>query len=422
MSSSSSSKSTVQLSAWEHFNHQSHHQQQRPSTTVGNVFIMPSSSSSNCARTQRHRFVPLALPGIRYAQLVLGTLYLSIILGCVICFNPAITVMMNISTSPLFNNGSFVNQSAQDFAPSFLPLADRRFNYTNLQKSFLLGGTFGACLLQILPVGYAMQIFGAKRTQLFIGIAVSLATGLMPLAASTNFYALFVARMVNGLAITNLFPVVGAICTNWAPLKERGVFLAILSGYIQLSVIISMPISGFLVDKFGWPSVFYVHAFIGLSLSLWWALFYRDDPMAHPLIGHKELALIRYGKRPATVGKDGTSKHGQPPYRQIFSSASIWAIFCAVFGNFLIVQFFNTFLPMFLVSSLHYSNAETGLLSALPLILQFFVKWLTGFITDHLPSVKDINKFCILFSACLTLFSRNVSPLDRRPLLNVGHW
>uniref|UniRef100_A0A183C6I2 HMG box domain-containing protein n=1 Tax=Globodera pallida TaxID=36090 RepID=A0A183C6I2_GLOPA len=237
----------------------------------------------------------------------------------------------------------------------------------------------------------------AKRTQLFIGLAVSLATGLMPLAASMSFYALMFARMVNGLAITNLFPVVGAICTNWAPQKERGVFLAVLSGYIQLSVIISMPLTGFLADKFGWPSVFFAHSILGLTLSIWWALFYRDDPMEHPLIGPDELAYIQFGKAPAD--HHGTLRRAKPPYRQIFSTASIWAIFCAVFGNFLIVQvreFFNTFLPMFLISSLHFSNSETGLLSALPLILQFFVKWLTGFITDHLPSVAQIHKvrFC----------------------------
>uniref|UniRef100_A0A183C477 MFS domain-containing protein n=1 Tax=Globodera pallida TaxID=36090 RepID=A0A183C477_GLOPA len=91
----------------------------------------------------------------------------------------------------------------------------------------------------------------------------------MPLAASMSFYALMFARMVNGLAITNLFPVVGAICTNWAPQKERGVFLAVLSGYIQLSVIISMPLTGFLADKFGWPSVFFAHSILGLTLSIW---------------------------------------------------------------------------------------------------------------------------------------------------------
>lgn len=44
----------------------------------------------------------------------------------------------------------------------------------------------------------------------------------IPFAASLHFGALLLVRMVNGLAITNLFPVVAAICTAWAPLAEKG--------------------------------------------------------------------------------------------------------------------------------------------------------------------------------------------------------
>ena len=102
--------------------------------------------------------------------------------------------------------------------------------------------------------------------------------------------------------------------------------MAILSGYIQLSVIISMPLAGFLCDKcilpkfkfnfikicfpnlVGWPSVFFVHSALGLILTALWAFFYRDDPLDHPWLSDQELAIIRLGKANLPQGHSRVSE------------------------------------------------------------------------------------------------------------------
>ena len=63
---------------------------------------------------------------------------ISSIFHSVICFNPALTVMMDITQSPLWTNDTA--NSTHNYASWSLPLADRRFQFTNLQKSFLLAG------------------------------------------------------------------------------------------------------------------------------------------------------------------------------------------------------------------------------------------------------------------------------------------
>jgi MFS family permease len=115
-----------------------------------------------------------------------------------------------------------------------------------------------------VPVSFAMQHFGPWRTQLAIGLICSIAVGLIPFAAKFHFYALLALRGILGLSTTNLFPLIAAISTNWAPETEKGqnyyfyfknifqfsgTFLAILTGYIQLTVVLSMPLSGFLADN-----------------------------------------------------------------------------------------------------------------------------------------------------------------------------
>uniref|UniRef100_A0A915DMM3 Uncharacterized protein n=1 Tax=Ditylenchus dipsaci TaxID=166011 RepID=A0A915DMM3_9BILA len=321
----------------------------------------------------------------RHWILVLGTLSLAIVLGCAISFNPAIVVMMDLHSSPLYlmhNNSSGVNNNtinptslSLDYNSWDLPLADRRFAYTNTQKMLLLASAFGGCLICFLPITICMQRFGAWRTQLAIGIVVSLSTALIPIAATSNFYLLCVVRFFTGTAFTNLFPVwvYPVVCSH------------------------KFPLAGILAQTVGWPWVFYSHAFLGFFIFSLWAVFYRDHPQVHSCVSEAELQKIEFGQQAPVKHKEY-----KPPYTQILSTSSIWAILIAVIGNFSIIQFANTFLPMFLRTALNYSISTSGLVSAIPLFFQFIVKWVTGYTTDHLTSVSDLVKvkFCNSVSFC----------------------
>lgn len=61
-----------------------------------------------------------------------------------------------------------------------------------------------------------------------------LSTLLFPFAVELGFFAVVVARIVQGLALGMLFSATGAIATTWAPLRETGTYIAMLSAHVQV--------------------------------------------------------------------------------------------------------------------------------------------------------------------------------------------
>lgn len=60
----------------------------------------------------------------------------------------------------------------------------------------------------------------------------------------------------------------------------------------SIGVAFTYPVCGFILEKFGWPYVFYITGIIGIVWCLaWWLLVY-DTPAQHPYISPGELAHI----------------------------------------------------------------------------------------------------------------------------------
>lgn len=102
-----------------------------------------------------------------------------------------------------------------------------------------------------VPVALSMRRWGARRTQLVLGGCTSTLTLCTPwLLARLPLGAFLTLRLLQGGALANLYPLVGATVRAWAPAQERGLFVAVLTGYLQLSCVIAFPLAGLLV-RFG---------------------------------------------------------------------------------------------------------------------------------------------------------------------------
>ena len=44
--------------------------------------------------------------------------------------------------------------------------------------------------------------------------------------------------------MSNIFPVAGIIVNEWATTKEKGLFVAVLSAFVEISALFTMPLSG----------------------------------------------------------------------------------------------------------------------------------------------------------------------------------
>lgn len=75
-----------------------------------------------------------------------------------------------------------------------------------------------------------------------------------------------------------------------------------LSTASSLGAAITLPVCGFLIDNFGWESVFYVTGCVGTLWAVLWFFLVFDNPSDHPRISPEERQYIE-----SAIGSTGTS-------------------------------------------------------------------------------------------------------------------
>jgi len=68
-------------------------------------------------------------------------------------------------------------------------------------------------------------------------------------------------------------PAMNNILSKWIPVSERSRSLALVYSGMYLGSVTGLAFSPFLIQKFGWPSVFYSFGSLG---SIWFALWLRN--------------------------------------------------------------------------------------------------------------------------------------------------
>ncbi len=250
-------------------------------------------------------------------------------------------------------------------------------------SAFAWSGTAG-----VLPLTWAIQKYGVRIVIFIIGVLSAIATLLSPfLAMSFGFYAFLVCRLFQGLGYSVIMSAVAAIVAYWSPLAEMGIFTGILTATMQLSPVLTMPLSGALCTSgYGWPSVYYVHGVLTIIVTGIWGLVYRNGPSEHSWISPPELEKITNGKGAA---KEKTEAATTIPWKAMFSSMSVWAILVATFGNMFGIQLLIYYTPTFLKHILNFDLLSSGALAALPYLTQFGVKIVAGLLSDHTPCLPE---------------------------------
>ena len=185
----------------------------------------------------------------RFIILLQGVCFLSIIFANIVCWNPATIVLVDVTSSPLYSNNTNMSIEDINFNDLSLPISDRRIPYSTLQKGVLIAAIYFGAILGAVPMNYFLQRFGTYKTMIAVGLISSITTALTPFAAVTNFYFLVAVRTFQGTTFSNPFPIIGSITNTWSSLKESGFFVSVLTGFIQLSAIFTIPISGIIASS-----------------------------------------------------------------------------------------------------------------------------------------------------------------------------
>ncbi|KAI1720413.1 major facilitator superfamily domain-containing protein [Ditylenchus destructor] len=256
------------------------------------------------------------------------------------------------------------------------------------------GGGIGA-IAMVLPVVYALHYFGPRLVFASLLAWSGVATFAIPFLARISPLVMVPARIIQGLALSAVLPLMGCISAEWAPVSEIGKFMTLLSSAGQLSQILTMPLSAHLCVTSGWSSVYYTHGIISAILAVSFFLLYRSSPRKHPCVNPRELEFITQG------AKAQTKKERRVPYAQIFRSKAVWAVWIAFLGNSFGFQLIVQFMPTFLNKVLNVPIAKTGMVAIIPPITQLMVKVVAGYVCDGITSISELTKLKVFNSMAM---------------------
>ncbi|KHN88559.1 Sialin [Toxocara canis] len=328
----------------------------------------------------------------RYFILILTSVCLSFVMSNIVVFNFTVLCMTRHHDGEL----PLANESLLDVQHS---------GYTKHEKTIIFSSVAVGALLAVLPGTYAIQAYGARWTFFAAGLLTGIATAAVPWAASKDTLSYFVfLRMLQGVSFAACLPIAGVVTSNWASLKQHGLFMAALTAFGQLSVVFSMPVSGQLcISRLGWPSVYYLHSLISFITFTIWVIVYRNLPAKHPLVDNVELEKISRGRSSCDLeGLESRLKSEKRiPYLKIISTPAIWGIWIAAIGDLCAIQLIHTFSPQYIREVLGYSVRNTGLSAALPVFFQFLVKMFAGHSSDKIHCISETTKLRLYNSIAL---------------------
>lgn len=159
-----------------------------------------------------------------------------------------------------------------------LPAVAREFNLS----SITLGWTVTAYLLTtavfLLPVGRLADLLGRKK--IFIAGLITFMLGSLLSGLSFSGISLIVFRLVQGLGGAMIFATSVALLTSAFPAEKRGQVLGINTAAVYTGLSLGPVAGGFLVQQFGWRSVFFTALIVGLAALVLVSRAFEDDDRA----------------------------------------------------------------------------------------------------------------------------------------------
>lgn len=262
-----------------------------------------------------------------------------------------------------------------------------KFPWDTYQKNLILGCFFWGYVLTELPGGRMAEVFGPRRVFGYSSLFASLLTFLTPIVAtSLDFYGVVGLRVLIGFMLGVTFPAMQPIASKWIPPKDRTKFVSNMMAS-ALGAAVTLPVCGFLINSYGWKSVFYVTGMVGTIWSLAWFMLIFDTPSQHPRITREEREYLE-----SAIGISSTvRKAPKVPWRRILTSMPVWAIVithgASVFCYF---TFVNQF-PTYMKKVLHTDIKQNGILSSFPYIGKYVMALTTSYIADYIRATGKLS-------------------------------
>lgn len=270
------------------------------------------------------------------------------------------------------------NMDRVNMSIAILPMS-KEFNWNSATVGLIQSSFFWGYLLTQIVGGIWADKIGGKLVLGFGVVWWSVATVLTPVAARIGLPFLLIMRAFMGIGEGVAMPAMNNLLSKWIPVSERSRSLALVYSGMYLGSVTGLAVSPALIQKFGWPSVFYSFGSLG---SIWFALWLKkaySSPKEDPELRAEEKRHILGG----SISKEPVSVI---PWKIILSKAPVWALiishFCHNWGTFILL----TWMPTYYNQVLKFNLTESGLFCVLPWLTMAVFANIGGWIADTLVS------------------------------------
>jgi len=295
--------------------------------------------------------------------------------------NLSVAIVAMVNSTATASNSSIDNDTCPSpYAPSNTShtSSDGPFNWSSEEQGFILGAFFYGYVVTQLPGGRLAETIGGKWLY-GVGVLITVIfTLLTPLAANASVGLFAAVRVLEGLGEGVTFPAMHAMLSKWSPRNERSRMGSWVYSGSQVGTVISLPISGWLADRFGWESVFYVFGVIGIIWFIAWAVIVHESPDTHPTIHPHEKEYIQ-----KSIGTMRREDVPPVPWGRIFTSIPVWALVITHMAQNWGFYTLLTELPTYMKNILHFDMKANAFISALPYLMMWLFALFFSSIADY---------------------------------------
>lgn len=231
-----------------------------------------------------------------------------------------------------------------------------------------------------IPGGMFLDRFGNKVTYflalsfwslftLFHGFAVGLKT-------------LLLCRFGLGVSEAPCFPVNSRVVSAWFPQHERAKATAVYTVGEYLGLACFAPLLFWIMDGFGWRTLFITVGVVGLLFALVWWRHYRE-PHEDRRLSQQEREYISAGGG-MTTGAEQRKAFSWPLVRQLLRKRQIIGASIGQFAGNTVLVFFLTWFPTYLATERHMPWLKVGFFAILPFLAAAGGVMFGGWVSDKL--------------------------------------